>query len=233
MKSVSKFCSALFLTIITIFFCFSLLYGQDAEYYLRLYENNRIDDLKNILKNKPAHKEEISIIFLKALLEEDAELAYNNFLRLSNLSSLYGEFSNLRLAQYNYAKGNYKKALEILNDFLKKYPESRYKNKINNLLKLTEKAIETNPSQKSSVEALQEKRFVIQLGAFAIKDNAQKRLNYLKKKGLNNIYIKIKEVLGKKWYSIQLQQVMTKENAKKKGEELKNKFGISCIIVEK
>jgi len=232
LKNISKIKALLVIFLLSMIFT-AAVYSQNAEYIINLYENNRLDDLRNILKNKDQSAEDIATIFLKALLEEDADFANNYFLRLANLSSLYGEFSNLRRAQYNYVLGNYKTTKDILNNFLRRFPGSKYRNKAVDLLALTEKALDENPSQRTEPEVSPEKRFVIQLGVFGVEKNARDIMRSLEEKGITGIYIMEREVQEKKYFLVRLRETMTKEDARTRGEELKRKFGIPYYIAER
>jgi len=219
-------------SLLFVFFV-SAVSSQDAGYLIRLYEENMLDELRDILRSKNASEEDITSIFLKALLEEDADLAYNYYSRLSNLSSIYGEFSNIRRAQYQYAIGNYQTASDILTEFLQRYSRSRYREKARELLEICKKTLGGGISQATERETVPDKRFVIQLGAFSMRNNAQKRIEFLQSKGIRDIYIKETTVLGKKLYTIQLREVMTKEEARNRGDDLMRKFDVSYLIKEK
>ncbi len=248
-------CSFIFLGII-----FNLLiddlYSQNLELLIKYADTYQFDKLRAAIDNLSGEeKETAAALYLKALIEKDAEkaLVMYNIVIEKDSKSLTAVKSLWRVAQYYYIKGLYVKSSEILHRIIDDFPNSLYVKKAGEQLKLIRNVYgnkvkpasappeETSkPDEKPSkaTRIIREKpaartgKYVIQFGAFSSKNNAERRADYLIKNGYKNVTINAVVVKGRRQYRVWLGSFNDIDTAKRNGEIIKRKLKINYVPVQ-
>lgn len=109
-----------------LFFSFS--FGQNIDLYLSLIEEGKVEGVKESLTELTSkYPNEPGVIYLKAILSEDGELAIKEYKYiLKNFpDSEFAPTSAMKIGEYFYARGLYTQSANLLKNIPIKYP--RYK----------------------------------------------------------------------------------------------------------
>ncbi|MFH2030126.1 MAG: SPOR domain-containing protein [Bacteroidota bacterium] len=170
---------------------------------LKEIESGNFDEAEKFLNsNIKSNPNDPSLLFLKAVITEDADNAADLYSKVFNEfpNSAYADAALFRLFSMHYANGSYKTAETILNQLKEKYPSSPYIITADRAIP-DEEEIKTPPVQVEPVkiieklEAEEKYYFTIQAGAFSNVGNARALKNKFEQK---NLYSNIsqKEVGG-------------------------------------
>ena len=119
----------------------------------------------------------------------------------------------VKTGQLNDAKENYEKALE-------KNPEKKYaRTQLNNLKKITK-----------TKEVIAKKLYTVQVGAFLVKNNADKIIKRLSNKGYNARVFKSKTSDDKTLHIVRSGKFANKKEAQKLKKSIKDRMNINGII---
>ena len=237
--------------LIILFLSILPLYSQDKNELTNYAETYQFEKLKEAIKKLDGEqKEEAATLYLKALLETDADKAiamYNKILEM-DAETINAERALWRIAQYYYIKGLYIQSADVLKRIIIHFPNSFYANKaseqlsiirdefgenigISNIGKEEETTITESKLPEEQINQV-EKQFIIQLGAFSSNKNALNRVDVLKKRGYNDIKIIEKVVAGRKLHLVWYGNFISESDAKEEGEDIKKNTGINYRIIE-
>lgn len=158
---------------VSIIFITNISYSQSLIYkeLFKLYETNDYKNLRKEINNLDKKSNESKEIkFLNAIFLEDGEKALSIYLDIFKDS--YGDLKPIiakKLSDYYYAKGYYITASKY-----QKY--------------LVENTSTIKKIPKQNAEEIDQKKYIIQLGAFGLKDNAYQLQEMLQ---TQNIYTRI------------------------------------------
>lgn len=181
-----------------------------------------------LLKKSPA---DVNLIFLDALLTEDAVIANQKFLSLSQTNPIfaYADAVLYRIYSYYYAIGSYRTAETYLNELKNKFPESPYIKAADRTI--PESDIETAPVVKEETKE-EAGKYTIQAGAFLSKKNAEALLEELTGSGFL-AEIKEKQVGGSNFFIVYVGSFADEASAKSLLEQLQTNYKIAGRIVSK
>jgi len=231
---VSKLYFKLFILII-VFNIFILdSYSQDLKLLMNYADTNQFDKLEEAIKKlKGKEKETVALLYLKALIENDADKAlaiYNKIIE-SDSESITAERSLWRVAQYYYIKGLYMKSSDVLRQIIDNFPGTLYARKAKEELNIINEVF--GEKDKQIIKPYKEEgKFVVQLGAFGNKQNAEKLIKFLNERGYNNVRINTEVIVGRPLYKVWFGNFDNETSAKRYGELIKQKLRIDYIIVE-
>lgn len=179
-----------------------------------LYENNDFDKLKSQLqKINENQKGSSEIQFLEAVFLENGEDALSIYLKL--FDSSYGDFKKIiskKLSDYYYAKGYY-------------LTSSKYQ-------KYMVENTNSNASKNKNIEKqVQQRKYIIQLGAFGLKENANQLKEMLQ---TQNLYtrIEIRDIKGKQLYCVWLDGKKGFSETLDFAEKIKEKYHLQYRILQ-
>ncbi|MCB2204774.1 SPOR domain-containing protein [bacterium] len=170
---------------------------------------------------KKTHADKAGVLFLEALCEENAEKALDLYQRIvdEHHGSSWADDALHRLYQYSYAVGAYRTARSYQERLDKEYPRSPYAS-----AKATAAAEEKNASGA--------KQYSVQIGAFTKKEDAQRRIDELKKKGYT-AYLREKSVKGKTVHAVWLGIFPEYSQAQAYARKFKEQQGIDALVVRR
>jgi hypothetical protein len=194
-----------------IFFNVGILFSQNFSKLYELYESKNFDQLKIELDQfNNQFKNSTEIKFFDALFLEDGEQALLIYKSLFDISE--GKIKTYlaqKLSDYYYAKGYYITA-------------SKYQKYL----------VEKSPDSKNQTTAEVEKdKFIIQLGAFGLKHNADQLKNMLE---TQNLFPRIveREINGKFLYCVWMDGKNNFSQTLKYAESIKQKYQLQYRIIQ-
>lgn len=198
--------------IILLLFMIIPLQAQEVNIvqYLKQIESGDKESVVKILPElKKKNPNNSSVIFLEAIVTEDAPKAVMLFKEVFNKypESKYADASVYRLSSYYYAAGEYQKASSYSKMLKTNYPFSPY-------IKLSEertppKELKMNETKNVSLN----KKFTIQAGAFSKRENAEALKKDFKKTGYSS-EIKEKTIAGTVFHIVYVGRYATEEEAR-------------------
>ena len=252
MKFIQYFLK-IFIIIVIISHLFTLrLFSQNVKKLMNYAETYQFDKLENAIKNlKGEEKEEAAVLYLRALIETDADKAlavYNRILE-QDTETINAERALLRVAQYYYIKGLYIQSADVLKRIIIHFPDSFYAKKAKDQMVIIRDAFgervksapamegeglpsETKESAGKSLSSHKGEQYVVQLGAFSSKRNASRLTAVLKERGFKDIDIIAKVITGRKLHLVWYGNFRTKSEAVRSAEIIKKALSINYRIVE-
>ena len=230
--------------ILLLFLISAVSYAQDETDivpYLKAIEEGRRDEvaekLPGLIKQKP---EDPSIIFLKAVLTQDADEALLHYKDIHQKypRSRYADASVYRIYSYYFALGSYNTANKYLEVLKTSYPGSPY-------IKTAERNIPPNdepvnvplPETAASDKEPEEKeskteyRFTIQAGAFSNKKNSSALVQEFRAAGFET-EIKEKLVGGTAFEVVYVGKFVNEKDALEFLKRLNDRYNLDGRIVE-
>ncbi len=213
------------------------VFSQDGniESALRNLKANRIDEVKIALPElEQRFGAKPEILYLKGIIEEDADIAYQYYREIvekyynTNLS----EEVLWRIGQYNYAKGLYEPAGVYFRKIIELNKNSEIAEMAKKYLVILEMRFGEemfNPNKAN----IGRPRYVIQLSAFANRNNAERLANYLKELKYQNVTINQKTITGRVFYRVWVGEYASREEAKEAGDKIRNLYRFDYRIEEK
>ena len=204
------------LTIFTVLIAvqFTLAQSLINKNLFGLYNNQKFEELKteidNLDKNQSKSPE---IEFLNTVFMENGEEALQIYLKLFDNS--YGDFKSIvakKLSDYYYAKGYYLTA-------------SKYQ-------KYLVESTSTKPTQQKNIDVpADSKKYIIQLGAFGLKENAVQLLEMLQ---TQNLYTRIenRNINGKTLHCVWLDGKNGFSETLEFAEKIKEKYHLQYRILQ-
>jgi tetratricopeptide (TPR) repeat protein len=177
-----------------------------------------VADLNDLKKE---HPDDPSVIYLDALLTQDAKEALEKYRIVSDdyPASKYADASIFQMYSYYYAAGNYTNASDYLEKLRINYPASSYLKMIDNKSpdgKLSWKNSPSGsgsgvgkPEEESKEEVLE---YTIQTGAFLVPANAEKLKKTFSDEGLK-AEIRQKKVAGSNFFVVYIGKFKTEDEA--------------------
>ncbi len=184
----------------------SLIYAQSFEQLHQLYQQKKMDELGQLVRNNTSNSKEI--VFFKTLFNESGEESIRIYESLFAGSS--GELRSLvakKISEYYYAKGFYVRAAEY-----------------NKYIQATTNPIIT-PTVVSST-----KPYFIQVGAFSFRDNANRMKELLLEKKIES-NVMVREINGKSLYCVWVNGSATYNETKIIADELKANYKLNYQII--
>lgn len=232
MKNYIKY---IILIIIQILCFNALLFSQDIRTALIDYDRGRLENVRNtliILKDTDYAKPEY--LFLTAVFEQDAELAFEQYEMLSTIVAQDPLFERIlwKMCQYYFAKELYETCSESIERFLSAFPQSGYRE---SAVRIKERAsnylgrelnVPINPPVEQTVVI-----YTLQLGVFGIESNARRQLSNFQQLGLQKAYIKEHRVGSQVLYKIWFGEFSDKQSAQMMRDELQQKYKLGDIFI--
>ena len=153
------------------------------------------------------------------------------------------------LYQYHYAMGLYKTANAELQQLAKDYPNSPYVKSIplagvpkvdkpltNTTPKIPQSTVDTSHTKHSSQSKptlpVSQEKYTLQVGAFSTSANAENLKSSFEQKGYR-VEIANKVQNGKSLYKVWVGSYKTREEAEKAAKDMKSKFRLSSMVIER
>lgn len=210
----------------------------DISEYLKYYESGLI---KRIQLDMPALKEKYGvtaeIMFFDGILEENGDEAYAIYQEiLKNFpESSVIEHTLFRVAQFNYAKKQYYTSKKYYLELMDKFPDTKYYSSVTKTLSSIDNILGVMPDKSKDsypIDIHQTREFVIQLGVYAVQNNAGNVKDYFQEIGYNNVEIIKDIVTGKPKYKVWLRGYNNKEEASREGRNIKFRYKFDYIVFE-
>ncbi len=213
-------------------------------------EKGEVNEVKSLLPELiTKYQNDAGVVYLQGRLATNANEAKQFYQTiLSNFpKSEWADDALYRLYQYNYAMGLYRTASAQLQQLAKEYPESPYVKSIptSDMPKVDKpvsvsKEPEPTPAktEKKSNEQIESKplviqeKFTLQVGAFSTSVNAEKVKSTFEEKGYK-VEVASKIQNGKSLYKVWVGGYRSREEAEKASKEVKSKFGLSSMVIER
>jgi hypothetical protein len=208
---------------IVFLFYHSLICGQEFNELYRLYNERKIQELKNKLdffeKSYPDHLE---ILFFKTLFIVNGDEAVSSYQQLTGQADeKLKSYLIKKISEYYYAKGYYITALEYQKKITTPSEHiGQDKIKENN-----------NHSANEQLHVDNSSKFKIQLGAFSVKENAIQLKDMLFHNHLNAVIVE-RRINETRLYCIWINGKDNFESTKEYAEMIKNKFKLEYRIIK-
>lgn len=252
----------LYLVLCTLSFTLcSLLYAQsspltaqsksEVAQAIERLEKGEVAEVKSLLPELiTKYQNDAGVVYLQGRLATNANEAKQYYQTiLSNFpKSEWADDALYRLYQYNYAMGLYRTASAQLQQLAKDYPESPYVKSVpkSELPKVDkpvtvakEPEINSNktetkkPNEQNETKALVvQEKYTLQVGAFSTSVNAEKVKSSFEEKGYK-VEVASKVQNGKSLYKVWVGGYRSREEAEKASKEVKSKFGLSSMVIER
>ncbi|MBI5214713.1 MAG: SPOR domain-containing protein [Ignavibacteriae bacterium] len=238
----------------------STLYGQNSKpetqnknevaQAIQLLEKGEVNEVKSLLPELiTKYQNDAGVVYLQGRLATNANEAKQFYQTiLSNFpKSEWADDALYRLYQYNYAMGLYRTASAQLQQLAKEYPESPYVKSVpkSDLPKVDkpvtvakEPEVQSNKTEtkKTNEQEIKpqgsQERFTLQVGAFSTSVNAEKVKSSFEEKGYK-VEVASKVQNGKSLYKVWVGGYKTRDDAEKASKEVKSKFGLSSMVIER
>lgn len=190
---------------------------------LQLIERGKADSVRMLLAGIK-NTESAGYIFLDALTTEQGQNSIIKFEKLLKIfpDYVYNDAAIFRLHSYYYALGSYNRAKELAAKLEKEYPNSPYRKQLDKMLYSEEaETVQTVPESPRVVENSEPKQkgYILQVGAFLNKTNAERLRNGLVSAGYET-FLEEKEIGG----SLFLVVLVGEFNSEKETETVKQKI---------
>jgi tetratricopeptide (TPR) repeat protein len=177
-----------------------------------------VSDLSNLKKE---HPDDPAVIYLDALLSQDAKEAFEKYKIISDdyPSCKYVDDAIFQIYSYYYAAGNYTNASRYLDRLRTYYPASSFLKMLDNKFpddKLSSKnSLSESGSESRKIEGKTQAEvfeYTIQTGAFLVPANAEKLQKTYSNEGLST-EIRQKKVAGSTFFVVYISKFKTEEEA--------------------
>jgi cell division septation protein DedD len=226
---------------------------EDIRAAIRKIDNGQFEEVRKELPDLAAkYQNNAGIMYLQGRLASDGieavkfyQSVVDNFPR-----SEWADDALYRIYQYYYSLGLYRTAELKMQQLRKEYPDSPYLNGDTGDVKLPvkeEKPVNL-PSRESVTltppETKEEKNptaappqaasqpYTLQVGAFSTLSNAEKQKTFFEERGFT-VEVTNKIRAGRSLYLVWVGSFATAEQARQFGKEVKTKYNIDSIIVER
>jgi hypothetical protein len=197
-----------------------------------------IEMMKDMIKKDPKN-ESLPAVMERVGLYQFSQGLYNaarepfKYLAQKYSDSGYGETGMYYTARCLQAIGNSDSSQIVLEEFLRKYPSSKYSNlilqELRTGLKLTDNEKEIKKEKPET--AGKPEIFTVQTGAFSTQTNARIQKQFLEEKGFQpSIYTKF--VNRKKYFVVCLKKFQEKNEAESYGKEIAKKYKIDYRVID-
>lgn len=208
---------------------------QEVEALIRQAENgNTAAAEKGFITLKAKHGKTPEMLYLDALLSEDGNTAIKKYISLRSQfpGNKYAALAGYRLYQYNYSLGNYRSAEALLKELQASHPGMTFQPLPANSQK---GSTDTGKSQNTPLpkkDSDSKTRFLIKLGVFANKENAEKLIIALRKDGYSQNSIKTSEKLfgGQPRYVVIISGFNSLAEAEKISDTIARKYNLQPSV---
>jgi tetratricopeptide (TPR) repeat protein len=199
---------------------------------LEMIRNGQVDEVKAELPTLlTRHQNEPGVLYLQGLLTSDGLEAVKIFQSVVDNfpKSDWADDALYKVYQYYYSLGGYKTAAQKLEQLKRFYPNSPYLVK-GEAREVAERGAESDKLE--SVRTSEGGAFAVQVGAFSTAENANKQKRLLGNVGQPvDILNKVKH--GRSYYLVWVGNFKSYEEALKVSNEMKRKYNIEPIVVER
>ena len=208
------------------------LSGAAIEKRLEMIKNGQADEVKAEL---PAlltkYQNQPGVLYLQGVLTSDGTEAVKIFQSVvANFpKSEWADDALYRIYQYYYSIGLYRSAAQKYDQLKQNYPNSPYlaQGELHGVDREAEAA-----ERPKSVRESDSGTFAVQVGAFSTAENANKQKRYFR--GLAQpVEILNKVKRGKSYYLVWIGSFKTYDEARKFAHEMKGRYKIETIVVER
>jgi tetratricopeptide (TPR) repeat protein len=199
---------------------------------LEMIKSGRADEVKSELSSLiTKHQNDPGVIYLQGVLTSDGSQAVKIFQSVVDNfpKSKWADDALYRTYQYYYSIGSYKTAAQKFDKLKQAYPDSPY---------LTN---ETPRSIDREADAIEKPRptggseggtFAVQVGAFSTAENASKQKRFFHNAGYSvEVLNKVKR--GRSYYLVWIGSFKGYDEARKLRNEMRGRFKIEPIVVER
>jgi len=245
-----------------LMFVFSFLHSQNVDMYLSLIEQGNSkgveENLPELISKYPKNS---GVLYLKALLTEDANLAIKQYKHIiKNFpESSYAAESAMRLGEYFYARGLYTQSANILKSIPGKYPRFRDMQRLTDLMMNSFNAIGESDSAKyygliiksmfpaidanidennnKLTQVFKFKKNEINKGPYIVQVGAfsnkenAKRLKLQVSQLGHDVSINKVDANGKVFFAVRVNRYKSKRKADEIGKDIKSKLGVSYRVL--
>jgi len=217
-----------------------ILFAQDIDEAITLfnsYQFNRAKEIFQALQKEKDHPRIGEVHYFLGRLSVNPDSAVYYYYKVINdyPQSRYADISYLEIAKINFARKNFRTAITNLNELIKRYPDSEYRDEIMFWLGVSYISLEDETRGGEILTELQrtfpksvwseraanitqtktigQEYYTIQLGSYRNRDNAEQYAVTLRDKGLD---VRVVEALvkGQIYYRVWTGQFLTIEQAK-------------------
>jgi cell division septation protein DedD len=239
--------SYIFLTLVFSLAGFSQTKDEEVAKIVRMIDRGDIENAKTESSNLiTAYPNEPGVLYLQGRLASDGVEAVKFYQTILNNfpKSQWADDALYHSYQYYYALGLYRTANLKLNQLKKEYPSSPYLSaqipEELKVIKEEEKPVNIPPvvAEEKTItpptvdRPKLEQSYTIQVGAFSTLKNAEKQKHFFEDWGYQ-VEITNKVRSGKSLYLVWVGNFRTAEEAVKSGYEIKQKYNIETITVQK
>jgi tetratricopeptide (TPR) repeat protein len=223
--------------LLVLLLVFSPTQGQELneaaiQQRLEMIKNGQADEVKAELPSLlTKYQNHPGVLYLQGVLTSDGSEAVKIFQSVVDNfpKSEWADDALYKAYQYYYSIGSYKAAAQKYNLLKQAYPSSPYL--VSGELSLANREAEAVEKPGSAHDA-DSGTFAVQVGAFSTAENANKQKRFFHNVGYTvEILNKVKR--GKSFYLVWIGNFKSDDEARKFGSELKRKYKIDTIVVER
>lgn len=245
-----------------LIFFISFLNAQDVDSYLSLiYDENAKGVSQNLPELLSKYPKDSGVLFLKALLTEDGESAFEQYKKIikNYPESKYAPLSAMKIGEYFYAKGLYTQSANILKKIPASYPRFKDMQRLTDLMINSFNAIgqvdsaryygllvesmfpqvETNllKNEDKLNQVFDFKKKTKSGGPYVVQVGAfsskenAKRLKLQLSQLGHDVSINNVESNGKTFYAVRINRFKSKSKAEQIGKGVKSKLGVNYRVL--
>ena len=241
---------------------FSILLSQNVDLYFSLIEEGKLDGVvENLPELLSKYPKDPGVLYLKALLTEDGELAieqYKNIIK-NHTGSPYVPKSAMKLGEYFYAKGLYTQSANLLKNIPSRYPRFPEMQRLTDLMISSFNAIGESDSAKyyslliksmfPGIETVTESSSNRLTQVFDFKKKIKNHGPYVvqigafsSKENANRLKLQVGQLghdvsinkvesNGKTFFAVRVNRYKSKRRAEEVGKDIKMKLGVSFRVL--
>jgi hypothetical protein len=219
-------------SILTLICLFSTLYGQKYQQLFDYYQNKQLDELYSsleVLEKKDQNHPEIK--FFRTTFSDNGDHALKVYQKI--LEESFSPLKNLvaiKLSEYYYARGFYIKAEDYKKLSQVNFPGKTgvAKKSVDNNSEKIKQTENKKPNQAAPGNDVS--KYVIQVGAFGVPDNANELAEYLRTENFKvNVVDRI--INGKTLYCVWIKGKGSYEATETVAKDIGNKYNLSYRIL--
>jgi len=235
----------------------SLIRATTPEELLQFAANRQFDQLRSALLDTPQEQQDTPIVlFCMALLEMDGDRARTLYERVlaGDTEGLVADRALWRLAQYHYARGYYVRAGAYLQQLVTNFPASSEAGRARRQLTIItesgveitaadaipppqdrrqrERAVPRRTAPRPLAEPQSNRRYAVQVDAFSSQNNADHRVDQLRRLNYRDVRIVPRTLLGRRLYPVWVGGLGTESEAHRFGEAMRLRGTIKHFVVK-
>lgn len=218
---------------------------QDVNKYLSMIENGQVDNVREELPSLLSrYPNDPGILYVQGMATTDGAEAVRIYQSIVDNfpKNQWADDALYKVYQFYYAIGLYRTAEIKLNQLKTNYPDSKYvtQDPVVETKNLAEEKEQEPVGERESETAQQEPakavtpagQFTLQVGAYTAQVNAEKQKLFFEDLGLPvEVINKVKQ--NRSLYLVLVGNYATYEDAKTKGADIKKKYNIDSIVVQR